>query len=428
MDKLHDGTEPHREAVPGDMLAALIRWYVGKGSETDEKIGVMLVHRAKMFERWLACDCLGSYRPPPLLSPAYLSDAETFYLRRLTGEGRPEHLTDCPFYRDQAEFERQQRKLDAKPLAPVDGYFAALKPLGEHLAQQPISDAADNRVRGPSTPRLARLLWQLIDAAETNVIGAIGHRRRPSIRYEYERLRDAARDLWIAPEIPLAAHFYTHPDDFRTQKIYARLRKAAKAWPVNHEPQAFLAAFAPSVTRREIILPEADPIIIASDIVKPAAKKVERGPYLVLVAIGEHAQARGYAPVRAYAQPVQDGRHFSPIHSNAERALQELLMRLQWLLNDKGISTRIKKPVFDLDTELGPCRPDFIVDVLDRRTQRRRLLNLELLGYDAETYCRSKEVTLPRLRLRAPVVEIEVAELADEAALTDRLMLALTGV
>lgn len=421
VDKLHDGTERHREEVPADMLAALIRWYVGKGSETDEKIGVMLVHRAKMFERWLACDCLGSSKRPPLLSPAYLSEAETFYLRRLTGEGRPEHLPECPFFRDQAAFEREQRKHDAKPLTPVDGYFAALKPLGEHLAQQPVSDADDNRVRGASTPRLARLLWQLIEDAETNVIGAIGHRRKPSIQHEYDRLREAARDLWIAPKTPLASHLYSHPNDFRSQRIYARLRKAAKDWPADHEPQAFLAVFAPSVTRREIVLAEGDPIIVASDIVKPAAKRVERGPYLVLVAIGEHAQARGYAPVRAYAQPVQDGRHFSPVDSNAERDLMQLLMKLQWDLDAQGISTRIKKPVFDLETDLGPCRPDFMIDILDRRTSRRRLLNFELLGYDTESYRRSKEVTIPRMRLRAPVIEIETKELDDERALSERL-------
>ena len=427
VDKLHDGTEQHREQIPVDIVSALVRWYVGHGTETDEKIGVMLVHRAKMFERWLACDCKGNDVRPPLLSPAYLSEAETFYLRRLTGEGRPEHRPDCPFFRDQAAFEREKRKHDAKPLTPVDGYFAALKPLGEHLAQQPVDDADQNRVRGASTPRLARLLWQLIEAAETNIIGAIGQRPKPSIRHEYERLCEAGRNLWIAPRTPLAANFYQHPDDLRTNRIYARLRKAAKTWPADHEPQAFLAVFAPSVSRREILLADGDPIIVASDIVKPAAKKVDRGPYLVLIAIGEHAQARGYAPVRAYAQPIQDGRHFSPVDSNAERQLMALLMKLQWPLNEAGISVRIKKPVFDIDTDLGPCRPDFMLDVLDRAKRRRRLLYLELLGLDSEAYRQAKEVTIPRMQLRAPVTEIEARELDDEDALSLRLGALLRG-
>lgn len=415
--KHHDGLEPDREQIPAAIHAALVRWYIGEGTTTDEKIGVMLVHRAKMFERWLACDCIGTNRAPPLLSPAYLTEAETYYLRRLTGGGRPEHKTDCPFFRDQSAYQANPKKREAKPLTPVDGFFAALKPLGEHLAQKPIDDSGDNRVRGPSTPRLARLLWSLIDRAETNIIDAVGHRERPGIAVEYRRLGAAAKGLCIAPSVPLDEHLYRHPDDLRSQRIYAQLRKSASSWPDGHEPQAFLLLFAPAVTRREVLVPTGDPIFVASDIVKPAAKHVDRGPYLVLVAIGEHAQARGYAAVRAYAQPIQDGRHFTPVDSNAERKLLTLLMKLQWDLSPAGVSFRIKKPVFDLETELGPCRPDFMLDVLHRTTGQRRLMNVELLGYDTSDYERAKTITIPRMALVAPVTDVRLKDLDDEGAL-----------
>ena len=86
VDKFHAGTEGHREGIPADIGAAIVRWYVGLGSEADEKTGVELVRKAKLFDRWIACDCLGAGARPPLLSPAYLSEAQTYYLRRLTGE------------------------------------------------------------------------------------------------------------------------------------------------------------------------------------------------------------------------------------------------------------------------------------------------------------------------------------------------------
>ena len=419
--KHNGGRELDRTEIPANDHAALINWYTAEGTEEDEKIGVRLVQHAKTFELWLACECLGSQAAPPLLSPAYLSEAETYYLRRLTGSERPEHRQDCPFFREQVLADRARAERAGKPLAPVDGFFAALKPIGEHLAQKPDDSAEDSRLRGPSTPRLARLLWDLIERAETNIIEAIGQRGKPGIAVEYQRIKAAATDLWIAPRVPLAAHLYTHPDDLRSKKIYARLRQAADKWPETHEPQAFLAVYATSVTRRELILPTGDPILIASDITKPAAKHVDRGPYLVLVAIGEHSQARGYAAVRAYAQPIQDGRHFAPVDSNAERQFLAILLELQWQLHASNISVRMKKPVFDLDTELGPCRPDFMLDILDRRSRARRLLCIELMGYATEAYQRAKDVTVPRMRTVAPVLEVAIAELDDTATLSLRL-------
>ena len=62
----------------------------------------MLVQQARLGEKWIACDCLAPEAAPPILTPAFLSEAETYYLRRLTSPNRPEHLPDCPFFRDQA--------------------------------------------------------------------------------------------------------------------------------------------------------------------------------------------------------------------------------------------------------------------------------------------------------------------------------------
>jgi len=421
VDKLHDGTEAGREQIPVDILDPMVRWYVGQGSETDEKIGVALVHKAKMFERWLACGCLGEHVAPPLLSPAYLSEAETFYLRRLTGGGRPEHHVDCPFHRDQALMLRERQRLDPKPITPPDGYFAALKPLGEHLAQQPVNDADDNRVRGASVPRLARLLWLLLDAAGTNIVEPPGTRTRPSITHEFERVRRAADALFLAPGRPLGRLFFTHARAFHSNHIYARLRDAAAAWPDGYEPQAFLLTFARGVTRREILLKDQAPILVATDITRPSVKAIDQGPHIVLIAIGAHAQARGLAPVRAYAQPILSGRQFVPLFAEGERGLFAQLQRFQWDAAGHRIMVRIKRPLFDAETDLGPIRPTAMLDLSLPDASARRLHFIQLRGVSADEDRRLDAHGLDRLRAVAPVTVIDTSELADEACLANRL-------
>jgi len=422
VDKQHHGEEPDREPIPAAILDPMVRWYVGLGTDTDEKIGVALVQKVKLFDRWLACECLGSTVRPPLLSPAYLSEAETFYLRRLTGDGRPEHHVDCPFHRDQALMPRERALLDPKPMVRPDGYFAALKPLGEHLAQQPIDDADDNRVRGASTPRLARLLWSLLDLAGTSIIDAPGTPGKPSITREFDRVRHAAETLFIAPGKPLSALFFTHARAFHSNHIYARLRAAALTWPADYEPQAFLLTYAQAVSRREVQLKDQEPIVVATDITRPPIKLIGDGPYLVLIAIGAHAHSRGLAPVRAYAQPVLSGRHFVPLFAEAERVLLIQLQRLQWDASSQRVTVRIKRPLFDLDTDLGPIRPTFMLDIGEANAVDRRLHFVQLRGLSEDEDRRLDAHGLDRMRAVAGLTVVKAASLSDPAHLANSML------
>ena len=73
-----------RIALPSPLREALVRWYVGAGSPGDEEAGITLVQNARIGAKWIACDCLPDDEPPAILTPAFLSEAETYYLRRLT--------------------------------------------------------------------------------------------------------------------------------------------------------------------------------------------------------------------------------------------------------------------------------------------------------------------------------------------------------
>src|SRR5215210_5906972 len=133
------GTE-RRTDIPASVQSALIRWYKGEGSDADHRASRTLVVKARHAQQWIACNCLGPDTRPPLLSPSYLSEAETYYLRRLTSQrrNRPEHRIDCPFFREQAPPRvREDASAVTREIAYARGYFSAHKLAPEKLATAP---------------------------------------------------------------------------------------------------------------------------------------------------------------------------------------------------------------------------------------------------------------------------------------------------
>src|SRR3546814_2451155 len=128
----------------------------------------MLVQQARIGEKWISCDCLQSGESPPILTPAFLSEAETYYLRRLTSTDRPEHHPDCPFFREQATNRLSEVHTHESAADPPMGYFEVLRPAPEKLAQKPEEDSSNDRTRQGSVPRLARLLWRLLHISGLN--------------------------------------------------------------------------------------------------------------------------------------------------------------------------------------------------------------------------------------------------------------------
>ncbi len=142
-----DGKGPNRIKLPQPLREALVRWYVGKGTFHDEQAGITLVQNARIGHRWIACNCLGAEAAPPILTPAFLSEAETYYLRRLTSEKRPEHRADCPFFRDQVTNRITEIRSPNTPTDPPAGFFEVLRPAPEKLSQRPEEDSNDDRTR-----------------------------------------------------------------------------------------------------------------------------------------------------------------------------------------------------------------------------------------------------------------------------------------
>lgn len=358
-----------RVAVPQALREALVRWYLGQGSEADHRASVSLVVTARENGQWLACDCCGEDAAPPLLSPAYLSSQETYYLRRLTS--RPQHKRDCPFYLPQAPDRIREKAGDADfEIDYPRGLFNAHKEAPEKLATKPDEAEPDDRRRGVTIPRLGKLLWMLLEAAGTNVIDGLPAQGRPDfgIVKELARVREAARRFEIAPGVSLASHLYTNAIDYERTRVHARLREAAKTWPVGYAPQAFLLLEA-SAVRSKTLTTGLGEVEIRNRIQHAGSGEGgASGPYLALAVVGEHSKREGFLALRAFAQPVFKGNQFVPVERAAERRLFELLTRFQYLMRAKRTAIAIKKPLFDILTDKGFVRPDAIVAFRDYTT------------------------------------------------------------
>jgi len=417
-----DGNSRDRIPLPAPLREALVRWYVGEGSYHDEQAGVTLVQNARIGERWIACNCLGANESPPILTPAYLSEAETYYLRRLTSTKRPEHRTDCPFFRDQATNRITEVRSRNTPTDPPSGFFEVLRPAPEKLAQRPEDDALDDRTRNASTPRLARLLWRLLDNAGCNQIAPLGLGYEWSIKEEFAALGRAAAKIEIAPGVELARAFWTHARPLEAGVVYGTLRALAPKWPKTHAPQGFVALYAEAIKGNEIHVPGGDPVRIATRVQSPSIRGNRiSGPFVVLVVAGDYPEARGYAPLRAYAQPIHNGRMFVPVESDFERKTLATILAAQRELHRQHVDLAIGKPLFDTMTPNGPCRPDFMLEARSRVTGEMKTLVVEAMGFDSEDYEAAKAVTHPRMRTLGDLMTLDPCEV-DQGQATRKIL------
>lgn len=413
IDRGAEGRLSRRIALPSPVREALVRWYVGRGSRADEEAGIVLVQQARIGRKWIACDCLSAGDAPPVLTPAFLSEAETYYLRRLTGSDRPEHHPDCPFSREQATNRISEVRGQHAPADPPTGFFEVLRPAPEKLARRPDEEASDDRTRQASVPRLARLLWRLIDVARLNrcpPLSADSEQR--SISDEFRTLTSVTGAITLAPGIELARAFWTHPQALHSRRVYGGLRALAKNWPQGHAPQAFLALFAHHVRGSTVYVADGDPVTLANRVQSPSTRdnRID-GPYLVIIVVGQFPETRGYAPLRGYAQPILTGHRFIPVETSFEREALRALIDIRGPFERRGIELCIEKPVFDILTPLGPCRPAFLIEARSRTTGECRQVAVELAAGSNEGETHAAQVR-ERVKQIAPIVALTVADMA----------------
>lgn len=409
-----------RVAISDELKAALVRWYTGRGSEADHRASVSLVSTARETHKWIACDCLGAVRPPPLMSAAYLSFQETYYLRRLTS--RPGHDSGCPFHLPQAPPRiRETMKDSLYAIGLPNGLFSAHQKAPEKLAQRPEDIEPDDRSRGVAIPRLGKLLWLLLERAGSNILRELppSGRRAGSISEEMRHLKRAAQGLEIAPGIRLSDHLYTNAIDYEKRRVHARLRAAAETWPLEFAPQAFLLLEASEVTSSEVVT-GLGTVEIRNRIQHTGIIRAEvEPPFLVLAVVGEHSRREGYLALRAYAQPVFSGNQFVPAERDHDRDVLRALQQAQYELRRLGVRLAVKKVLFDIALAAGSARPDFLVALLDEHSGVECKFALQILQSDDADYLELRSIERERLSQAGLVISMAVSSVTPEAIISE---------
>jgi hypothetical protein len=351
-----------RAAIDPETVDKLTRWYKGEGDRDDEIRAIALVRLARSRQLWFACDCLDQDHAPPLLAPACLSTVRTWYLRRLTGEGRAEHHDDCPFRREQVvKAEREARRASA--IKRPEQWFSAVDPRPIHLAQRPESNRPNAADETGRLPRLARLLRLLLERAGFDRVDCHKWNREAGIADAFRAVRTAAEGLQVAPGVGLPSLLFTHPKAVESGQLLGVLTRAERSWPRGHAAQAFLMLYARGIDRNRILTAEGpisvgEPLCYSSQsaaeveadsnvaIGRPAGKLKPGAPWLCLVAYGRPPEGGSIRPLKAWAEPVLSSQSFMPVRTEGERAVLKALQAIGPGLAKRGVTVTATRPLF----------------------------------------------------------------------------------
>lgn len=409
--------------------AALRAWYGDAASNADKAIALAVIRQAKVMNGWIECDCLAG-RFQPLLAP--IRQEHTYTLRRLTSkdedplrhEERPNHTSICPFHVDKdATPALIDRSYHIRPLRKTDrSYIDALPAIPDRLADVADHDINRSTERNDRPSRLGGILWRLLDDAGMNVVPPLQDDYDPSLRNQLSELRAAARHLRVLRTWSLNALLSTWAADYwASDSRWQRLLETSRSdWPGTLRRTGFMLLFAKSVSAQAIMPASSSrPIEVLGKVRQPLrGDPARRAPFLTLLNVDFGDDDEGPArAVQAYAQPVYNGDTLFPVESGFERDVCHLLFWLQGSLFESIPDLRIKitKPLFAIETPLGPCRPDFILEAT-YKDHRTAVLIIEAFGMETEEYRDAKDKTVPRMKHLGPMFSIFPQDLGEANA------------
>ena len=405
-----------RDPLLDDSAAQLARAVLREGREND---------------LWLRCDCRIDIDDDPLVAPCRMSMGAGYSWRRLQGENRPQHHPDCVFYRESRE-ERAQGNWRRAARVPPEGYFAALRARrGGNSAEldtgedgtaltDPLHAPEEEGDREPSrrrTPALPGLLCRLLERAGLTRVRT--NEPPPGIGGWTEAMLAAAKTIEVAPGHPLDGLLFPWRAGWDRLRVHARVREAAREFPKGHMPQGFVCFPVLNVGERSLpATGKYGELEVVTRIRRPTiGGRAVSGPCLFFGVVALITRRRGYECVRGWAQSIVSVHRPVPVDSDFERqafgTLTTTLRILDREFPDAGFT--MEKPVFEIDTEQGPCLPDFLIRA--RRKGEVRTWVVEVMGFERPDYLAGKEVTHERMQELGPVILMDGRKF--ERGLTD---------
>jgi hypothetical protein len=349
----------------------------------------------------------------------------TYYLRRLPQYG--EHAGSCVFRFDEADYQdAAATALDGRRQR-TDAQFVRILGTPELRPESPAwRDQAQSSQFGASSSALASLLWELIERAGVNCAAPAAS----TLSSELARLRYAARNIRISPDISLLDVLTTYGNDyFGSSRWHVRFREAVpKFLSAELQPQAFLLAYTRAISANEIVLSEGV-ITCQGRVTAPTyGKPAKRCPYMALVVATDLKDGAGLRAIRAYAQPVHSARRLIPVESGEERDALEMLIAFQEMAVARfaSLEITITKPVFEIDTEIGPIRPAFVLTIASPWQPKGINICIDLTDEDetgttAAWAARQKRLSLFGLLLQIPRTSVKLPRHAQVSWLLDAL-------
>ena len=372
---------------------------------------------------WLECDCLKGQDDQAIMIPH-----ETGIMHR--HPETPKHFWGCPFYRDKEGHEKiaktYQRPKDLNRFTFLYSPNAPHEKLeNEHAETDALNKT--NRGRAASRPRLATLLFTLLERSNLNVLD-IDTKRTTS--ENLSSLKTAVRSIRLAPGIRLANYFCTHVNSLYW--LRGQLQKNRNQWPDNIRPQGIFIQVVNAIDGNNLVLSRFDDERVDVQCGIPTfgetLENKRRAPYIFIGVIGDEGEPGDPVTFHmAYAHPISSINECFPVDSNYERRTLTLLRQQQIYFRDKGLSENlsISKPLFDLEVEMPSgvtehCSPDFLLTKTDLKNNKNKIV-IETMGRNDDAYNESKAITHPRMERLGPVVEHEAFHHKTEE--TDKIFL-----
>ena len=367
-----------------------------RGEDLQASVLEVLV-RAHAERLWLACDCRGEGGRPPVNVPC--CRLGLYYWRRLSAP-HVAHAGGCVYSRVRVAVLHKGRNPEARaPVEPPDDRFFAVlanEPEDLRLAEPDASPDLRGARHGNRSAKLRQRLFELLLFAGLNRFPDAEVR---NAREWSSRIRQAARMFEVAPDRPLSDLIFPWRRMWQMDRVDARMRAVAKTWPEGHRPQGFFCGAVWGVddhgvtggrrgTRLDVVARVSRPVI-GRNPVSP--------PYLFMGVVGLEEGAAAYACLQGHTQPIVAMNCPAPVESGVERQAFGTLRKTLRILRREfdTVAFSLEKPLFETDTQHGPCLPDFVIRARPEGWDGRDsvVFLIEVMGFEDEDYRKRKEET-----------------------------------
>ena len=384
----------HASALTDEQEEALRRLAGGDESEHRRAAVLEVLMQAHTERLWLACDCRGEVGRPPINVPCRLGNL--YYWRRLSGP-HVAHAAGCVYERARVTHGGAGTETRAPVEQPGDRFFTALsiEPEDPKLAEADALPDHRGAGHGNRSPKLRQRLFELLVHAGLN---RYPDAEAAKAKEWWNQIRQAAKGFEVAPGRPLEDLIFPYRHMWQMHRVDERMRAVAGTWAEGHRPQGFVCGVVWDVDDHGVTGGRGTRLDVVARVTRPViGGRSVSPPFLFMGVVGLEDGASAWACLSGHAQPIVAMNCPIPVESNAERQAFGTLRRTLGILRREfeTVTFSLEKPLFETDTQHGPCLPDFVIRAHPEGWEGRDSVDfmIEVMGFEDEDYRRRKEET-----------------------------------